>query len=148
MISNSIANRALRTRIQKAFEDGGYALDERNPDFAVAFYATAREKLDATLWDYGYPFTPGWPPYPRQVQTITQYTEGSVIIDVVKPGTGSFCGGAKAKRSCPMIRAKTSTNSPRRPRPSLPNSRARRVGSWRFNRNSFGVSSFTPISKY
>lgn len=87
MISNSIANRALRTRIQKAFEDGGYALDERNPDFAVAFYATAREKLDATLWDYGYPFTPGWPPYPRQVQTITQYTEGSVIIDVVKPGT-------------------------------------------------------------
>lgn len=87
MISNSIANRAIRARIQKAFEDGGYTIDERNPDFAVAFYATAREKLDVTVWDYGYPFYPGWPRYERPTQTVTQYTEGSVIIDVVKPGT-------------------------------------------------------------
>lgn len=85
MISNSIANRAIRERIRRAFEENGYVLDERNPDFAVAFYATAREKLDVSTWDYGYPFTPGWPRYPRQRQMVTQYTEGSVIIDVVKP---------------------------------------------------------------
>jgi uncharacterized protein DUF4136 len=87
MISNSIANRALRARIQKAFEDGGYTIDERNPDFGVAFYATTREKLDVAVWDYGYPFYPGWPHYQRPLQTVTQYTEGSMIIDVVKPGT-------------------------------------------------------------
>jgi len=86
MIANSIANRAIREQIQKAFMDRGYSLDERLPDFAVAFYATSREKLDVGLWDYGYPFYPGWPRYPRPTQ-ITQYTEGSVIVDVVRPVT-------------------------------------------------------------
>ena len=90
MISNSIANRTLRERIAKAFEDRGYTIDERNADFGVAFYATAREKLDVTTWDYGYPFYPRWRYYEPPAQTITQYTEGSVIIDVVKPGTGEL----------------------------------------------------------
>ena len=83
MISNSIANQSLRERIARAFQDRGYTLDERNPDFGVAFYATSREKLDATTWDYGYPFDPRWGRYGPPMQTVTQYTEGSVIIDVV-----------------------------------------------------------------
>jgi hypothetical protein len=87
MISNSIANRAIREQIVKAFQDRGYTLDERNADFGVAFYATAREKLDVSVWDYGYPFYPRWPRYPAPVQTFTQYTEGSVVIDVVKART-------------------------------------------------------------
>jgi hypothetical protein len=101
MISNSIANRAIRDRIRKAFEDGGYIIDERSPDFAVAFYATAREKLDVSTWDYGYPFTPGWPRYPRQSPMVMQYTEGSVIVDVVKPGSQELLwrGEGKAQLS-------------------------------------------------
>jgi hypothetical protein len=87
MIGNSIANRTIRKEIAKAFEERGYALDERNADFAVAFYATAREKLDVSDWDYGYPFYPRWPRYPGAVQTVAQYTEGSVVIDVLKSGT-------------------------------------------------------------
>jgi len=90
MLSNSIANQSLRERISRAFQDRGYTLDERNPDFAVAFYATAREKLDVTTWDYGYPFDPRWGRYGPPMQTVTQYTEGSVIIDVVKPRTGEL----------------------------------------------------------
>lgn len=90
MISNSIANQSLRERIARAFQDRGYTLDERSPDFGVAFYATAREKLDAMTWDYGYPFDPRWGRYGPPMQTVTQYTEGSVIIDVVKPGTGEL----------------------------------------------------------
>ena len=86
MIANSIANRAVREQIRKAFMDRGYTLDERLPDFAVAFYATSREKLDVDIWDYGYPFYPGWPRFPRPTQ-VTQYTEGSVIVDVVRPVT-------------------------------------------------------------
>ena len=87
MISNSIANRAIREQIVKAFEGRGYTRVERNADFAVAFYATAREKLDVNAWDYGYPFYPGSPRYPRPVERVTTYTEGSVIIDVIKPVT-------------------------------------------------------------
>ena len=87
MVANSIANRALRERIIKSFQDRGYALDNRSADFAVAFYASAREKLDVTRWDYGYPFYPGWPRYPQHAPAVTQYTEGSVVIDVVRPGS-------------------------------------------------------------
>jgi hypothetical protein len=101
MISNSIANRAIRDQIVKAFEGRGYTAVERNPDFAVAFYATAREKLDVGVWDYGYPFYPGWPRYPRPMERVTQYTEGSVIVDVIKPVTRELLwrGEGKAELS-------------------------------------------------
>jgi Domain of unknown function (DUF4136) len=87
MISNSIANRAIREQIVKTFQGRGYTIDETAPDFAVAFYASAREKLDVTEWDYGYPSMPPWPRYPRPVQTVTKYTEGSVVIDVINPAS-------------------------------------------------------------
>ncbi len=87
MISNSIANRAIREQIVKAFQGRGYTIDETAPDFAVAFYASAREKLDVTAWDYGYPSMPSWPRYARPVQTVTKYTEGSVVIDVINPAS-------------------------------------------------------------
>jgi hypothetical protein len=85
MIDNSIANRALRERIIRAFEDRGYTFDERHADFGVAFYASSKEKLDLSVWDYGYPFNPRWPRYPGPVPAPTAYIEGTVVVDVVKP---------------------------------------------------------------
>jgi hypothetical protein len=104
MISNSIANRAIREHIERAFLSRGYLIAERNPDFAIAFYATARERLDVTLWDYGYPFYPAWPRYGRPVQTVTEYTEGSVIIDGIDARTRELLwrGEGKARLSTDM----------------------------------------------
>jgi hypothetical protein len=104
MISNSIANKALRDRIALAFIERGYLIDERTPDFAVAFYASAREKLDVTVWDYGYPFDPRWRGRARPVQTVTQYTEGSVIVDVIDPVTKELLwrGAGQARLSNDM----------------------------------------------
>lgn len=103
MINNSIANREIRAPIIKGFQDLGYTIDERKPDFTVAFYASAREKLDVTNWDYGYPFYPPWYhyPYPRSTQTVTQYIEGSVIVDVINPSTRELMwrGEGKAELS-------------------------------------------------
>jgi Domain of unknown function (DUF4136) len=87
MIDNSIANRAIRERLIKAFQERGYTLDDRHADFGVAFYATAREKIDLTAWDYGYPSYPRWPRYPGWEPAMTTYTEGSVVVDVVKAQT-------------------------------------------------------------
>jgi len=87
MISNSIANRAIREQIVKAFQGRGYGFNDVNPEFAVAFYATAREKMDVSVWDYGYPFVSGWPGRARPLPPVTQYTEGSVVIDVVRAGS-------------------------------------------------------------
>ena len=87
MIANSIANRVLRDRIVKSFQNRGYALNEIDPDFGVAFYANAREKLDVAAWDYGYPINPGWPRQPRQMPAVVPYLEGSIVVDVVKLST-------------------------------------------------------------
>lgn len=86
MLVNSLSNRALRNDLVQAFEDRGYVETETAPDFEVAYYASAREKLDVTSWDYGYAWRPrwwrGWGP-----TDVTEYTEGSVIIDVIDPTT-------------------------------------------------------------
>jgi hypothetical protein len=90
MLVNSISNRALRTDLVKGFENRGYVLAD-NPDFAVAYYASTRQKLDVTYWDYGYPFYPEWwdgaPDFAPYDPTVSQYTEGTVIVDVINPDT-------------------------------------------------------------
>jgi hypothetical protein len=88
MLVNSISNRALRADLVKGFEDRGYAVADK-PDFLVAYYACANQKLDVTYWDYGYGFHPGWwgPGWSPYDATVTQYTEGTVIIDVLDPKT-------------------------------------------------------------
>jgi hypothetical protein len=55
------------------------------PNFVVAVYASAKEKLDITQWQYGYPYWPRWWWQGVPQQSISQYTEGTVIVDVINP---------------------------------------------------------------
>lgn len=90
MLVNSITNRVLRQAIVLGFESRGYLRDDRNPDFTVAVYASAREKLQVTYWDYGYPWRPrwwGWGGRGHGAPIVTEYTEGTVIIDVIDPSS-------------------------------------------------------------
>lgn len=96
MVNNSIANRALRERITNAFVARGYSLVETDPDLAVAFYASAKEELDVSVWDYGYPIRSRWP-RPAYQQTITEVTEGSVVVDVIDPRTQELLWRAEGK---------------------------------------------------
>ena len=100
MVNNSIANRALRERITKAFTARGYLLVEREPDLAIAFYASAHETLDVSVWDYGFPVRSRWP-RPVYQQTVTEVTEGSVVVDVIDPRTQELLwrGEGKARLS-------------------------------------------------
>jgi hypothetical protein len=90
MLVNSITNRALRADLVKAFENRGYLLSE-TPDFTVAYYASAREKLDVTYWNYGYRYNPYWWGggfYDRGYgPSVTEYDQGTVIVDVIDPAT-------------------------------------------------------------
>jgi hypothetical protein len=81
MLATSITNRALVDDLTRAFQARGYVLSA-NPDFTVAYYASTREKLDITTWNYGY----SWRRWPRYAD-VTQYTEGTVIVDVIDPAT-------------------------------------------------------------
>jgi uncharacterized protein DUF4136 len=87
MVNNSITNRALRETVTQGFSNRGYVVNERAPDFAVAVYASAYEKLDVTAWNYGYSFWPRsrWNWNVRQLTTEdTEYPVGTVIIDVIR----------------------------------------------------------------
>lgn len=86
MLVNSISNQVLNTSVTDAFLARGYSLDPSAPDFTVAYYASARERLNVTLWDYGYPGRWGGWYGPGPVE-VMPYTEGTVIIDVINAQT-------------------------------------------------------------
>jgi len=86
MLQNSITGRALRNDIVSNFQERGYVIDSAKPDFAVAAYATARQKLNVTDYNYGYPYwRHGW--WGPVEPAITEYTEGTVVVDVINPTT-------------------------------------------------------------
>src|SRR5437773_1547174 len=100
MLVNSISNRALRSDLAQEFAGLGYVASDSNPDFCVAYYASTNQKLDVTYWDYGYAWRPHWwsgwgqrsgrgwgGDWGIQSPTVTQYTEGTVIVDVIDPKT-------------------------------------------------------------
>jgi hypothetical protein len=93
MLVNSVSNRALRTDLVKAFENRGYVRSDK-PDFTVAYYASTKQKLDVTYWDYGYAYYPrwwgGWGPGFGPTPMATEYTQGTVIVDVVNPNTNEL----------------------------------------------------------
>jgi hypothetical protein len=86
MLDNSITNRALSDAIATSFQARGYTAVGTNPDFTVAYYASARERLDVTQWNYGYPGRwGGW--YGPVGYQVTPFVEGTVIVDVVDAKT-------------------------------------------------------------
>jgi hypothetical protein len=87
MLQNSITYHALHADLVSNFQERGYVIDSANPDFAVAAYATARQKLNVAEWDYGYPYwRHGWWG-PIGVPEVTEYTQGTVVVDVINPKT-------------------------------------------------------------
>jgi hypothetical protein len=92
MRANSGSNRALRTALLQGFASRGYAIADSSPDFAVAYYATTKDKLDIMRWDYGYAWWPRWwrgwglrgPVGPTEA---TEYGSGTVVVDVIDPKT-------------------------------------------------------------
>jgi hypothetical protein len=95
MLVNSITNNALHADLEQAFRSRGYTLDPLNPDFNVAYYSSAREKLDVTMWDYGYrPRWGGWGRPPGY--TARPFTEGTLIVDVVNAKTNELLWRGRA----------------------------------------------------
>ncbi|HEX4468678.1 MAG TPA: DUF4136 domain-containing protein [Gemmatimonadaceae bacterium] len=84
MLANSITNRQLRQDVRQALEARGYRpADGERADFDVAVYAAANQALDIRSYDYGYT----WRGWPREYTTVTPYEKGTVILDLVDPGT-------------------------------------------------------------
>jgi hypothetical protein len=83
MLDNSITNQRIRAAIRSAMEKRGYRYAEEGASIGIAYYATARQKLDVRNYDYGY----GWRRFPRERTEVYEYTEGTVIVDAVDPSS-------------------------------------------------------------
>jgi len=98
MIDNSITNRELRGDLTRALEGKGYAVNRDNPNFVVAYYVGTKQKMDTTYWEpepmyrYRYWGRPSWawPWYGAPIAEVQEYTQGSVIVDVVDAKTNQL----------------------------------------------------------
>lgn len=102
MLASSGAGRALRTALLEGLTKRGYTVADTSPDFAVAYYATTKDKLDIMRWDYGYAWWPRWwrgwgargPVGPMEA---TEYAPGTVVVDVIDPPTRELLWRGKGR---------------------------------------------------
>jgi hypothetical protein len=81
LLVNSIAYRRIRESTRSGMEAKGYTFADSTASMSVAVYASAKDKLDVRTWGYGY----GWRRWPREQTEVYEYTQGTVIIDVIDP---------------------------------------------------------------
>jgi hypothetical protein len=90
MFENSITGREVRDDIARKLEERGYTrVRDPQADLTVAYYIGSKNRLQVTDYNYGYPFWGwrgwrwggGWGSWPDR--QVTEYQEGTVIIDVL-----------------------------------------------------------------
>lgn len=91
MLENSIMGQQVRDAIARELTARGYTRERGTADLSVAYYVGSRNKLMVTDYDYGYPFWGRWgggwrwggPWGVWHGQEVTQYEQGTVIVDVL-----------------------------------------------------------------
>jgi hypothetical protein len=81
LAANELNDRRIRTALDEQLVARGYTRDSSGPDFLVAYHAATRARTSLDAWGYG----PGrW----RGGRVdVNQYTEGTLIVDMVDPGS-------------------------------------------------------------
>ncbi len=89
MLESTITGREVRHDIARALTERGYQHGQGMTDLTVAFYIGSKNKLQVTNYDYGYRFW-GWrgwawghPWGVWPVQEVTEFEEGTIVIDVL-----------------------------------------------------------------
>lgn len=72
----------IHNSIDRTLAAKGFTLDPSNPDFMVAYNVSAEQKLDVRTYDQDFYGPYGYPVSIPQTD-VTQYEEGTLIIDVV-----------------------------------------------------------------
>jgi hypothetical protein len=97
LYESDLINKKIRSTVESEFAKRGIIKNENNPDFLVSYH-TYTEKKEQVSGGYGYPyygygFSPfrfypfaygfGYPYYWMRPESKTQYTEGTLIIDII-----------------------------------------------------------------
>jgi len=90
MFENSITGQEVRHDIERDLGQRGYTrVRDGDADLTVAYYIGSKNRLEVTDYNYGYPFWgwrgwrwgAAWGGWPER--EVTEYQEGTVIIDVL-----------------------------------------------------------------
>ena len=83
MAKNQLLAKRVKEAVIKELETKGYTYSESDEvDFAVVAHAGTKERMQITDWgSYGW-YSPWWGPYGGRVD-VSQYTEGTLVIDIV-----------------------------------------------------------------
>jgi hypothetical protein len=81
LAANPLNDRRIRTALDSQLVARGFTSDSGGPDFLVAYHAATRARTSLDAWGYG----PGrW----RGGRVdVNQYTEGTLIVDMVDPAS-------------------------------------------------------------
>lgn len=81
-IDNPLLDQRIRAAVERSLAEHGYRkVEDRTPDFYVAYHLQIEQKLDIRTVDRGYYSYWGYyVPWPET--QVTQYDEGSLVIDV------------------------------------------------------------------
>lgn len=77
----SLVDRRVRRAIEDELTAKGYSRGPR-PDFLIIFHTGAREKVDVSTWGYY-----GRRPWAHRHVSVHQYKEGTILIDIIEPGS-------------------------------------------------------------
>ncbi|HEX8174180.1 MAG TPA: DUF4136 domain-containing protein [Pyrinomonadaceae bacterium] len=81
LAKDSLNDGRIKTALGAHLMVSGFSMESvGKPDFAVAYYVTARDKVDVQEYRFG-PFLG------RRDIRVDQYTEGTLIVDIIDPAT-------------------------------------------------------------
>jgi hypothetical protein len=94
LYDSDLINKKIRTTVENEFAKRGIVANPQNPDFLVRYHTYTEEKERVSGgYNYGYPYFPlrfypyafgwGYPYHWMSPQMKSDYTEGTLIIDIV-----------------------------------------------------------------
>ncbi len=111
-LNNTLLDSRIRNAIDQTLSDRGYQkIPTGTPDFQVSYQAAIEKKMDVTQvsMPYQMPYTtvsggvvrvnPMWNVHGRTDTFVTQYDEGTLLLDVVDPKTNSLIWRGTAKKA-------------------------------------------------
>lgn len=127
-LDTSVTNQAVREMISQTLRTRGYILDDEQPDFFVAVYASRDWEFEVTAWGYGYPHWPQWDALPRYREQREHYAGGTVVVDLIAAktkqllwrGTGSASMTTNPVHDADMLRTVAKAIVERVPRARTP----------------------------
>lgn len=91
LVNNDITRRRVQEAVDRELAARGYTLDPDNPDFRIAWHGSLDRRLDvqhiADPWGYGWR---RWWTASRVRTTVTEYTEGTLVLDFVDADTNEL----------------------------------------------------------